>query len=1266
MLCQSLLTRQFPDVQCLPIGMPDGGRDALSSSNKQIIVFQVKFARDPSRVIDVYEWLTKTIAGEYAKIESLKQRGATRYILMTNVIGSSHLDIGQVDKVQTVLDGLPLPGQCWWRSDLDRRLDDAYDLKLHYPSLLSGADAIRLLWETACPGEDHDRRQKALRAYFQHQSSLDATIRFKQAELLPTPLFEIFADVPIDFRMSRQRLTRLTRHALQQHSARIVDNRLSYGDGSLAGYQYAFWGDIARVGYDQLWLQSADGRLQAAQIGAAELLLDPAFSTEGAGTVLEGAPGQGKSTLAQFLAQVNRVRILSETVNIEGLAPYYADAPLSLPFKIELRDIAAWIKGINPWTMEQNKPHGRPETLEGAIAGNIERYSGGFSFSVADLHMALTSSPALLILDALDEVADMDDRKRVIDEVLAAVGRLKTSCRSLSLIITSRPSAIAGAPDFPRSQFINLTLGPIGERLALDYAGRWAKARRLDLKDETEITDILRRKLSTPHMAELARNTMQLSILLSLIHLRGSSLPDKRTELYDTYVDVFLNRESEKSKVVRENRELLVDIHRFLGYYLHASAEAQGATGRISSEQLTELVSVYLSREGRSAEKLEALMAGIKDRFGALVSRVEGTWEFEVQPLREYFAARHLYDTAPYSPAGTARPGTKPDRFDGIAGNPYWLNVTRFFAGCFSKGELLDLADRLNELIVGWGASIDSYPRLLAAFLLQDWVFTQSPKATRQVVGAIFDEFGLRLASIAFGTEQSRAYGRYDTELFPPTALPAGGGAEELVEAIWTRLFTVVNSEIACELARLAIAQGAGRPMRSAWLSAIEDRESRGLSREKLLSAGWEARILDCLPPELLAALVGRPEESGFDGRVLTAMTGGAAVETLESDIVDDAIRLYLERPLYPRTLGDSRLGLFGQLVNPGTWLELARDHIYSLQSALGFADVGVEDNVPKRIARVDCGLTGSVDAVNEFIYDQIFIKQSRGLELFRSVTSCLHVGFGGTWAELELGVISGSVALGGAELDFRAGLFDHDVSIVDRIRGARRRSGHLSWWQAQLSSADVDQDLALWVLAAYTWASPRVLGMLVGDVAMVVRDLSRRMRISLYEACQRSDSYSTHARKPIDRDAVFAAVANEDNYLACLFADRLRARDLSILVNGRLARNIDSPGVATLVLRTVAMEMLAGQRDLDSSLDLVKLCFARGARSSHLLSELGSDNKSRAFGRAGSTAVLKRPWEVPSGLLAAALRRQPVERLRFESVEAIAEREHWFADSQG
>jgi hypothetical protein len=96
---------------------------------------------------------------------------------------------------------------------------------------------------------------------------------------------------------------------------------------------------------------------------------------------------------------------------------------------------------------------------------------------------------------------------------------------------------------------------------------------------------------------------MQLAILLSLIQTRGGSLPDKRTALYDNYVELFFNRESEKSDVVRDHRDLLIDIHRYLAWVLHAESQTKQDRGSVTADRLRELVTDYL-RKGAIADRL--------------------------------------------------------------------------------------------------------------------------------------------------------------------------------------------------------------------------------------------------------------------------------------------------------------------------------------------------------------------------------------------------------------------------------------------------------------------------------------------------------------------------------------------------------------------------------------------------------------------------------------------------------------------------------------
>ena len=206
---------------------------------------------------------------------------------------------------------------------------------------------------------------------------------------------------------------------------------------------------------------------------------------------------------------------------------------------------------------------------------------------------------------------------------------------------------------------------------------------------------------------------MQLTILLRLIHTQGSTLPDKRTALYDRYVDVFFNRESEKSKVVRENRDLLIDIHRYLAWLLHCDSEYPDRRGDIEAERLKNVI-----RRIPRSPKLRSFyctgsISGVVERILFLVSRIEGIYEFEVQPLREYFAARHLYETSPYSPPGGKVREQSRNVLMRLDTNHYWLNVIRFFAGCFSRGELPCIIDRIHFLNEETLFRFTPYPRNL-------------------------------------------------------------------------------------------------------------------------------------------------------------------------------------------------------------------------------------------------------------------------------------------------------------------------------------------------------------------------------------------------------------------------------------------------------------------------------------------------------------------------------------------------------------------------
>ena len=104
--------------------------------------------------------------------------------------------------------------------------------------------------------------------------------------------------------------------------------------------------------------------------------------------VLEGAPGQGKSTLAQYLCQVHRSRILQEKGELASLPPEHRPYAIRLPFKVDLRDLARWFDKRNPFSPDDDndEPAGWAPSLDAFLAAQVRYYSGGAEFAVADLH----------------------------------------------------------------------------------------------------------------------------------------------------------------------------------------------------------------------------------------------------------------------------------------------------------------------------------------------------------------------------------------------------------------------------------------------------------------------------------------------------------------------------------------------------------------------------------------------------------------------------------------------------------------------------------------------------------------------------------------------------------------------------------------------------------------------------------------------------------------------------------------------------------------
>ncbi|MFB8033249.1 NACHT domain-containing protein [Streptomyces sp. NPDC056004] len=1095
-LCQALIVKLYPNTQCFPVGMPDGGRDASvpTPASPDSIVFQVKYRKaTPNKLTtpdEICDWLEGHIAGELPKVEKLTQKGASNYIVVTNAQCSSHADTGTRDRMQAWLDrNVSIPSQVWWRDDVDRRLDGETEIKRAY-GFLRDIEGLAELIGVVLPGVNQhevikisrrDSRVSALLKYMRHQYERDSIVKFKQAELKPA-LLDVFVDIPS------------IEADIWEH---YLNLRRTHGDYLHFGPSHRSQQDVDIYDRWQGILSPAALNTFASRDGAgvpiARRLLtlhdESEITANHERIVLEGAPGQGKSTVAQYVSQVHRARLLGLEEELEKFQSAHIASAIRLPFHVDLRDLSSWLRKENPFdvTSTETPPHWA-NTLESFLAAQVRHESGGIAFTPADLDSVTSTTPVLLMLDGLDEVPDLNDRRAVVNAVSEGINRIEFSCPSLLTVVTSRPSAFAKSPGFPKKSFTYWALTDLTLPLVLQYTDSWLRARDIPHKEAFERRRVLGEKLGHPHIADLARNPMQLAILLWLVDKKGLSLPDKRTALYNAYMDTFLDREADKSIIVRDERDLILELHGYLAWELHCQAELGKSRGSISEGKLKQLLKRYLNREGYTkVELVDQLFTGITQRVMVLTSRVENTFEFEVQPLREYFAARYLYSTAKVSPQGQERTGTRSDRFEALLRNPYWLNVSRFYAGFSDKGELANLADLLETLYEDSDFGLVTYPREVSATLLRDQVFAQKPRSAAKVFEMLVSEESLTLLRDTGLDKQNLSFAADSGHDF-------GSRIKDRVEKSLTAghpdLASAALLPLNCDL----------NEIRDWWLAKWSALKG-GLQRKHWILLAGAAEILPNLSDEQMAELNSAMPEDVIFWYLVTA-SGSDYIPKEGTDAYKSLLYAYREglsyAPIYD--VGSSILARSTRTTSPA----FLRALIGGYSATNAFRRPGVpEGNGVHR---------DTVLAVQALLQCK---NPRKDLDSWDQAHQNLRYVLGGECKRtLALALTGGLVRSGNVSRALGGELLAENLSPVYRARYARQRAGDQRWWEAQIREVQSADD-AWFVAGALMMYAPRDV------VAASLRLLDKHLREFSYNDIVSLTNVAVNPRRRGQMDAV-------------------------------------------------------------------------------------------------------------------------------------------------
>ncbi|MDV3133345.1 large ATP-binding protein [Mycobacterium sp. 29Ha] len=735
-LVGALLTLRFSDFVPLPLRQADGGRDGVQIAPQKRLVYQVKWSADGTHKNPV-DWLDKTITQEADTIRRLASEGTRKYVIVTNVSSTGKAQSGTFDKLNRKLKqhtkDFGLEMGAFWREALDPMVDSApTETKWAYADMLAGWDLIRYLVSDHVEAKRDANLRDVLRRVAAAQWAEDVCIKFSQVtdldrDLDRERLSDLFVDVPA------QRI---------EAPRRAMERR-------------------------------AGGGLSDPELGgaAAYIMTRSPYPL----TLVRGAPGQGKSTLGQFICQTFRVAFMPKNTATAGLPTI--EEP-RFPLRLDLGDYAAWMRGIDVFDTSESvkvqKGKKRPAaqaTVECFLADLISHYGGGSTVNASDVQDMFKRVPSLLVLDGLDEVGSISARQRVVREIGLFCARGNSYAVEPRVIVTSRPNS-AGLPEPDSRMFEIISLSPLDDALRDQYLRKWCGVHKLTATHSRTLRRNFHEKTREPYIGELAGNPMQLTILLSLLRQHGDATPSQRTELYDYYMTMLLAREANKHPdSVRKHRTDLMEIIPFLGWYLQSRAEEDGHTGRMPQAEVEAAMKHFQRTYGKPEHTVDELFEAATDRLWALTSKEVGYFEFDVQSLREYFAARFLYFNA----------GEGDPHFDRtvvlreLLRRPYWLNTTRFYGGNASGADIYSLrAGIAYELAENPNRQV----RVAAWSLLTDGVFNSRPMEAAAIVDALTDDHSGRVLLAALDDKQI-------------TALPDASHTD----TAWQRLTTAIAAD---------------------------------------------------------------------------------------------------------------------------------------------------------------------------------------------------------------------------------------------------------------------------------------------------------------------------------------------------------------------------------------------------------------------------------------------------------------------------------------
>lgn len=283
----------------------------------------------------------------------------------------------------------------------------------------------------------------------------------------------------------------------------------------------------------------------------------------------------------------------------------------------------------------------------------------------------LNRGKCMVLLDGLDEVGNIDQRKIISDWVEAQI----INYPRCQFILTARPQ---GYRDAPLQRAHILEVQPFAPQQVWKFIENWYIATEVVMSGNTDnsavrqrarsgATDLHKRLLNLPALNSLTVNPLLLT-MIAMVHRYGRALPGSRAALYAEICNVFLGG----WQLTKGVRDTLSVVQKLVILRPLATHMMRLKLRDITTKNLIQVIAEPVARVGVPGGATEDFLKYLQETSGGLLlEREAGRWSFAHLTFQEYLTAAHWIT---HESAGTTQ------NWKELINDGWWHETLRLYA----------------------------------------------------------------------------------------------------------------------------------------------------------------------------------------------------------------------------------------------------------------------------------------------------------------------------------------------------------------------------------------------------------------------------------------------------------------------------------------------------------------------------------------------------------------------------------------------------------